>query len=92
MEVSDIEPSSSSAVVHSVVVGEVSPIKTSRKNGKTKYFQGKLTNGKKNRQAVSFDPKLHAQFKEVKNLGCSVALQKCYVKRSRFEMDNVEIC
>lgn len=42
-------------------------------------------------RVVSFDPKLHAQFEEVKKSGCSVALQNCYVKRSRFETDNVEI-
>lgn len=46
MEVSDIELSSSSAVVHGVVVGEVSPIKASRKNNEMKYFEGKLTDGK----------------------------------------------
>ena len=40
---------------------------------------------------VSFDPKLHTQFEEVKKSGRSVALQNCFVKRSRFETDNFEI-
>ena len=39
----DIEPFCSLAVVHGMLVGEVSPIKASRKNSKTKYFEGKLT-------------------------------------------------
>ena len=62
MELSDIEPPFSSAVVHGTVVGEVLPIKASRKNCKTMYFEGKLTDGRKIVQVVSFDPKLHAQF------------------------------
>ena len=31
MEVSDIEPSPSATVVHGIIVGEVSPVKESRK-------------------------------------------------------------
>lgn len=64
MKVLDIEPSSFSAVVHGTVVGEVSPIKES---SKTEYFEEKLTDGRKTVQVVSFYPKLHAQFEEVKN-------------------------
>ena len=58
MEVSDIKPSSSSVAVHGIVVGEVLPIKASRKNCETKYFEGKLTDGRKTVWVLSFDPKL----------------------------------
>ena len=34
MEVSDVEPSSSSAIVHGVVVGELLPIKASKKTAR----------------------------------------------------------
>lgn len=66
---SDIKPSCSSAVVHGTLVGEVLPIKASRKNLETKYFEGKLTDRRKTVQVVSFDPKLHGQFEDVKKIG-----------------------
>ena len=88
---SDVQPSSSSAIVHGVIVGELSPIKASRKSNEIKYFEGKLSDGIKTVRVVSFDPKLHTQFEEVKKSGRSVALQNCFVKRSRFETDNFEI-
>ena len=62
MKVSDIEPPFSSAVVHGTVVGEMLPIKASRKNCETMYFEEKLTDGRETVRVVSFDPKLHAQF------------------------------
>ena len=36
-----------SGTVHGVVVGEVSPVKTSSKNRAVKYFDGRFSDGKK---------------------------------------------
>ena len=38
MDVSDVKASTSSGTVHGVVVGELSPVKTSSKNRAVKYF------------------------------------------------------
>ena len=78
---SDVEPSTSTGTFHGVVIGELSPIKTSTKNSTVKYFDGRFGGGKKTVRLVSFDPKLRTQFEEVKKLGSGVALQNCLVKR-----------
>ena len=65
MNVSDVVASTSSGTgtVHGVLVGQVSPIKTSRRRGDVKYFEGQLSDGKKLR-LVSFKPSLHSKFEE----------------------------
>ena len=66
MDLSDLVVSngaSSSGTVHGVV-GEVSPIKTSRKRNDVKYFEGQFSDGKKTVRLVSFEPKLRGQLDE----------------------------
>lgn len=85
---SDVEPSTSTGTFHGLVIGELSPIKTSSKNSAVKYFDGRFGDEKKTVRLVSFDPKLHTQFEEVKKSGCGVALQNCLVKR---KVDDFEL-
>ena len=57
---------SSSATVHSVFVGDVSPVKTSRKNTSMKYFESQLCDGKKTVCVVSFEPKFRNEIEDAK--------------------------
>ena len=81
MDVSDVEPSTSSGTFHGIVIGELSPIKTSSRNSAVKCFNGRFGDGKKTVRLVSFDPKLRTRLDEVKKSGCGVALENCLVKR-----------
>ena len=53
----------SSGTVHGVLVGEVSPIKTSRKRN-VKNFEDQCSDGKKTVRLVTFEPKLRGQLDE----------------------------
>ena len=46
-----------SATVHGVFIGEVSPVKHSRTKTDVRYFEGKLSDGKKTVWMVSFEQK-----------------------------------
>ena len=93
MDVSDLVVStgaSSSGTVHGVLVGEVSPIKTSRKKSNVKYFEGQFSDGKKTVRLVSFEPNLRGELDEAQKTQRSLALQNCIVKRNR-DNDDFEI-
>ena len=62
------------------VVTEVSPVKESRKNPNTKYFTGKISDGKKTMRAISFDPKLRNKLDDYCKTGTSLALTECEIK------------
>ena len=66
MDVSDVVASTSagSGTVHGVLIGEVSPVKTSRRRSDVKYFESQLSDGKKTVRLVSFEPSLHHKFEE----------------------------
>ena len=83
MNVSDITSciSSKSATVHGVVVGELSPVKTSSKNSAMKYFDGRFGDGTKTVRLVSFDPTLRTKFEDIRKSGGGVALENCMIKR-----------
>ena len=81
MDVSDVKASTLSGTVHGVVVGELSPVKTSSKNRAVKYFDGRFSDGKKTVRLVSFDPTLRNKFEEIRKSGEGLALQNCFVKR-----------
>lgn len=53
-DVSDIEESQT-ATVHGVVT-HLSPLKTSRKNAGVRYFDGKISDGKRSVRMISFEP------------------------------------
>ena len=89
VEVSEAIMSPSPVTVHGVVVGEVSPVKTSKTKSGVKYFDGTFTDGKKALRMISFDPKLRDQFEEAHKNKYPVALKNCFVKRGR--TDELEI-
>ena len=80
-EVSDVEESGS-ATVHGVV-SEVSPVKVSRKNSSVRYFDGKLTDGKKTVRMICFEPSLRSKLETSRLDGSTVAVANCQVKPAR---------
>ena len=87
--VSETNASPAPVTVHGVVVGQVSPLKTSKTKSSVRYFDGSFTDGKKTLRMISFEPKLHEQFEEAKKSQSPVALKNCIVKRGR--NDELEI-
>jgi len=89
MDVSDVVTSSpsSKSTVHGVLVGEVSPVKTSRKRSDVKYFDGKFSDGKKTVRVVSFEPRLHKEFQDAQREKRPVSIQNCLLKRNRDEIE-----
>lgn len=77
-EVIGINPSKN-AKLHGVI-SSVSPMK-SNSSGSTKYFDGALTDGKKNIRFVSFNEKQHQQLTEFQE---AVAIVNCEVKTSKW--------
>ena len=79
-DVSEIAKSTT-ASVHGVV-SHLSPVKDSA-NKKTKWFDGRLTDGKKSVRLVSFDPSLRATFDAAKHEKKPVNINNCIVKHGR---------
>ena len=75
MAVSETNASPAPVTVHGVVVGQVSPLKTSKTKSGIRYFDGSFTDGKKTLRMISFDPKLREQFEEAKKSQSPVALK-----------------
>jgi len=89
MDVSQVA-SSGTGTVHSMVIGEVSPVKSSKKRPEVKYFHGQISDGIKTMGLVSFDPTLRSKLEEVQKDKGSVALQNCFIKRGR-DNDDFEV-
>ena len=81
-DVSSITHETHSAIVHGRVI-ELSPVKTSRKNEKVKYFDCKLTDGKEVYRMVSFEPKVWPDIEEFVERGESVSVVNCDVKKRK---------
>ena len=63
MAVSETSVSPSPVTVHGVIiVGQISPLKTSKTKSGVRYFDGSLSDGRKTLRMISFDPKLREQF------------------------------
>jgi len=62
-------------------VGNVSPIKVSRKCAERKYFESNISDGIKTVRMVSFKPKLRKAVEDACKDGCEIAISKCTVKR-----------
>ena len=75
----------SSATVHGVFIGDVSPVKCGRTNPDVKYFLGQFTDGKKAVRMVLFEPKLRNEVQKAQESGEEVALKNCCVQRSKKE-------
>ena len=81
-DLSSIREEAQSAIVHGRVA-QLSPVKTSRKNEKLKYFDCKLTDGKEVFRTVSFEPKVHSELVEFIEKGQSVSFVNCDIKKSK---------
>ena len=66
---------STPVTVHGMVVGQVSPLKTSKSKSGVRYFGGSFTDGKKTFRIISFNPKLREQFEEAQKSQSSVTLK-----------------
>ena len=90
VKVSDLVPSTSTNV-EGVFVGDLSPIKTSRRKPNVKYFEGQLSDGCKTVRFVSFEPKLHSKVNEAREDLRGISLKNCAVKRSRQGENELEV-
>ena len=75
-DVSEMEEDTN-VTVHGVVV-ELSPVKTSNKDAKIKYFSGRVSDGKKAARVICFEPDLRPsleRFREDKKKHRSSQLQ-----------------
>ena len=88
-DVSTMSPSKA-ARVHGVVVGQLSPIKCSRKNSSTKYFEGHFSDGKMTTRMVSFEPKLHLEMENARKNNQEITLNNVSIKTSR-GVDELEL-
>lgn len=76
MEISGMKPSNS-ATVHGMIIGNLSPIKTSRKS---QFFEGNLSDGAR---MISFQPSLRTEMEQIKDSGDSVKLSNCCIQHSK---------
>lgn len=82
--------SSGTGTVHCMVIGELSPVKSSKKRPEVKYFHGQINDGIQTMRLVLFDPTLRSKLEEAQKDEGSVALQNCFIKRGR-DNDDFEV-
>lgn len=90
MEISEMIPSKA-ATIHGVVVGNLSPVKTSRKRADVQFFEGNLTDGKKVARLISFEPNLRGEIDQMRQSGQSVKLSNCSVQQSKLSGSDLEV-
>lgn len=88
MQVSTMEERSS-ATMHGVFVGGVSPVKT-RCNSKS-YFEANFSDGKKTARVALLEPRVRGEVEEAEKSQRDVAITRCSVKRVKFGNDKLEI-
>ena len=76
---------SKKAKVHGVLTS-LSPMITSS-SGKSKYFDGRLTDGSKEVRLVGFDGKVHQKLSEFHKNNEAVAMSNCEVKLNKYSSD-----
>lgn len=91
MDVSEVQDTyeNHSITIHGIV-GCISPVKTSRKDPKKKYFNAAISDSKKTMRMVSFDPSIRPQLENNANRADednqpAVALENCLVKKNSFQ-------
>jgi len=85
MNVSNVKASAvpNLETVHGIVVGKLSPVKTSKKkNSGVQYFDGRYADEKKVVRLVSFDLTVRNKLDNMRESGGGVVLQNCVVKRN----------
>ena len=83
------EPSTTPSAIHGMIT-KLSPLKECTRHRK-KYFDGNLSDDSDTKRFVSFNTKLFQSMKEAKDNSTSIALNKCSVKRSALNMEELEI-
>ena len=89
MDVSEIVQCKN-ATVHGLVVGAISPVRTSKKNSEIKFFESQLCDGKEVVRVISFNPHLRQDFTKFKELNEEIILADCTVQASKITQ-NLEI-
>ena len=90
-DVSEVDGTYSDVNIHGVIT-DLSPVKVSRKSDKIRYFDGKLTDGKKTMRIVSFEPVLRDGMDKTRLERSPVAIMNCQVKETTFSTtDKFEI-
>ena len=77
------------SAIHGMVT-KLSPLKESTRPRK-KYFDGTFSDDSDTKRFVSFNTKLFQSMKEAKDCGASIALNKCSVKWSALNTQELEI-
>ena len=77
---SDIHEEYRNAAVHGVVL-QLSPTKVSKKNLKTKFFIGKISDGKRTTRIISFNPHLRTQLEKFRQSSSEVAIVNCSIQK-----------
>jgi hypothetical protein len=72
------------ATVHGVII-DLLPIKSSKNNPTLKYFNAKISDGRKCARMISFEPKLRPDLESSKVEGKTIALVNCKVKPGKFD-------
>ena len=67
--------SSGTGTVYGIIVGQVSPVKTSKKQLDVKFLEGQISDGVKTIRLVSFEPILRCKVEEEQKAKRGVALQ-----------------
>ena len=78
MDVSEVALSGSGTIL----IGQVSPVKSSKKRPDIKYFEGQISDDVKTMQLVSFEPTLRCKVEEAQKTKRSVALQNCSLREA----------
>ena len=79
LEVGEVCVAKECATVHGIET-ELSPIKTSKKGARIKYFFGNLSDGKKSMQMISFDTQLWPRLQDSLDTVTCFAVKDCKVK------------
>lgn len=80
-DVSEVDCPRSDVNIHGIVT-QLSPVKQSRSNSHVKYFDGKLSDGKKTLKLIAFDPLLRTQMDKSRLDHTPIAIMNCQVKEN----------
>ena len=90
MTVSDMKVSST-ATVHGVFVGDVSPVKCGKNDPARQWFDSSFTDGTKMTRIVCFNPRLRNEVVTAKESGETMAISKCQIKLCKDSATEMEI-
>lgn len=79
LKISEIQSTATDVNVHGIIT-QLSPVKVSKKNEKVRYFDGKLTDGKKSLRIVSFEPILRPEMDKARINKTPITIMNCQVK------------